>query len=63
MKAICYDRLDQIKKYCEAQLKTNTPYKAHYNFAIERIKNPNDIAIPAHSAIAPGAPIGCDWEE
>lgn len=63
VKAICYDRLDQIKKYCEAQLKTSTPFKAHYNFAIERIKTPNDIAIPAHTAIAPGAPIGCDWEE
>ncbi|MGE5106542.1 MAG: zinc-dependent metalloprotease [Sphingobacteriales bacterium] len=63
VKAICFDRLTQLKKYCEAQLKTATPYKAHYAYAIERINKPNDIAIPAHTAIAPGAPIGCDWEE
>lgn len=63
VKAICSDRLTQIKKYCEAQLKTATPYKAHYSYAIERIKNPDDIAIPAPAAIAPGAPIGCDWDE
>jgi hypothetical protein len=63
VKAICFDRLAQLKKYCEAQLKTTTPYKAHYAYAIERINKPNDILIPAHAAIAPGAPIGCDWEE
>ncbi|HET9058089.1 MAG TPA: zinc-dependent metalloprotease [Chitinophagaceae bacterium] len=63
VKAICYNRLAQLKKYCEAQLKTATPYRAHYAYAIERIEKPNDIAIPAHTVIAPGAPIGCDWEE
>ena len=63
VKAICYDRLAQLKKYCEAQLKTPTVYKAHYHYAIERIINPKDIAIPPHSTIVPGAPIGCDWEE
>lgn len=63
VKAICFDRLAQLKKYCEAQLKIATAYKAHYSYAIERINKPNDILIPAHAAIAPGAPIGCDWEE
>ena len=63
VKAICFDRLNQLKKFCEAQLKTTTPYKAHFAYAIERINKPNDIAIPPHSQLAPGAPIGCGWED
>ena len=63
VKAICFDRLNQLKKYCEAKSKTVTTYKAHYAYAIERINKPIDILIPSHANIAPGAPIGCDWEE
>lgn len=63
VKAICYDRLAQLKKYCEAKLKTATAFKDHYAYTIERINKPNDILIPSHANIAPGAPIGCDWEE
>jgi Met-zincin/Domain of unknown function (DUF5117) len=62
VKAICFDRINQLKKYCETQLKTATPYKTHYAYAVERINKPNDILIPSHTAIAPGAPIGCDWD-
>ena len=63
VKAICFDRLNQLKKYCEAKSKTVTTYKAHYAYAIERINKPIDILIPSHANITPGAPIGCDWEE
>ncbi len=61
VKAICHDRLQQLKTYCQAQAKTNATYKAHFNYAVERINNPKDIAIPVHKDIAPGAPIGCDF--
>ena len=63
VKTICFDRLQQLKKYCEAKLKTVAANKAHYSYAIERIERPKDISIPVHREIAPGAPIGCDWEE
>ncbi|MBS1626552.1 MAG: zinc-dependent metalloprotease [Bacteroidetes bacterium] len=63
VKSICFDRLQQIKKYCTEQMKMNSTLKAHYSYAIERIDKPKDIIVPQHKDIAPGAPIGCDWEE
>jgi hypothetical protein len=42
--------------------KTDATHKAHYQFAIERIKNPGTIILPKAVVIPPGAPIGCDVE-
>jgi len=43
-------------------MQANTALKAHYSYAIERIEKPKDIVVPQHKDIAPGAPIGCDWD-
>ncbi|MBH2003421.1 MAG: zinc-dependent metalloprotease [Sphingobacteriia bacterium] len=61
VKAICFDRLESLKKYAELMSKTAAD-KSHYAYAAERIKNPKDIALPQHKEIPPGAPIGCDFE-
>lgn len=61
VQAICYNRLDALKKYASAQLNSSTD-KAHFSYAIERINNPKEIALPQHKEIPPGAPIGCDWD-
>lgn len=61
VQAICFNRLDALKKYAAAQL--NSPNdKAHFSYAIERINNPKEIALPQHREIPPGAPIGCEWD-
>lgn len=62
VKTICFDRLQWIKRYAQ-QPTFNKTLKAHFNYAIERIDKPKDISLPTHKDIAPGAPIGCDWEE
>jgi len=31
-------------------------------YAVERINKPKEISLPAAKSIAPGAPIGCDWD-
>ncbi len=61
VQAICFNRLDALKKYASAQL-NNPADKAHFSYAIERINNPKEIALPQHKEIPPGAPIGCDWD-
>ncbi len=63
VRSICFDRLQSIKKYCEEQIKITPSLKPHYSYAVERINKPKDIQLPVHKEIAPGAPIGCDWEE
>jgi hypothetical protein len=60
VKAICFDRLEILKKYAE-QMKNTSGLKAHYGYAVERINKPKDIPQPQHKDIPPGAPIGCDW--
>lgn len=60
VKAICYDRLESLKKYAEQQIKTGAS-KSQYAYAIERISKPKDIPQPQHKDIPPGAPIGCDF--
>jgi hypothetical protein len=61
VKAISFNRLLQLRAYCEKQLKTGPAnLRAHYGYAIERIKNPKDFLFPVHSVIGPGAPIGCE---
>jgi len=61
VQAICFNRLDALKKYASAQL-NNPADKSHFSYAIERIKNPKEIALPQHKEIPPGAHIGCDWD-
>ena len=63
VKSICFDRLQSLKNYCEAQIKINPSLKAYYIYAIERINKPKDIAVPQFKEIPPGAPIGCDFDE
>ena len=46
VQAICYNRLDALKKYASAQLNSSTD-KAHFSYAIERINNPKEIALLA----------------
>lgn len=62
VKAICYDRLQQLKQFAAEQAKAIPGLKAHYSYAIERINKPKDIVVPQAKAIAPGAPIGCEGE-
>jgi hypothetical protein len=62
VKAICFDRLQIIKGLALASAKTNPSLKAHYLYAVERINKPKEISLPAAKSIAPGAPIGCDWD-
>jgi len=62
VKAICFDRLQIIKGLALAAAKTNPLLKAHYLYAVERINKPKEISLPAAKSIAPGAPIGCDWD-
>jgi hypothetical protein len=60
VRSICNDRLMQLKTKLEAATKTDVNHKSHYNFAIERIKNPGNVILPKPVIIPPGAPIGCD---
>lgn len=63
VKSISFDKLNTIKAYAKQQATANTgSLRSHYLYAIERIEKPKDIALPQHREIAPGAPIGCDWE-
>ena len=60
VRSICNDRLQQLKSKLENLSKVDIAHKAHYDFAIERIKNPGTITLPSPVIMAPGAPIGCD---
>ncbi len=60
VKAICFSRLNALKKELAAKTSTDSAIKAHYEYAIERIEKPKDVIIPVHREMPPGAPIGCD---
>ena len=60
VRSICNDRIQQLKTKLEGFTKSDVAHKAHYDFAIERIKNPGTITLPSPVIMAPGAPIGCD---
>lgn len=60
VKAICFRRLQEIKQRCQMLIKQNAPHRAFYEFAVERIEKPKDIALPTHRELPPGAPIGCE---
>ena len=63
VKAITYSRLQTIKELCFNKLEEDPTDRSHYEYTIERIDKPKDIALPAHRELPPGAPIGCDWED
>ena len=60
VRAICNDRIKELKAKLTTWVKTDTAHKAHYAYALERINNPKDITLPTPTTMAPGAPIGCD---
>jgi len=62
VRAICNDRIKELKAKLTAWVKTDTAHKAHYAYALERINNPKDITLPSPTTMAPGAPIGCDLD-
>jgi len=62
VRAICNDRMKELKTKLTNLAKTDATYKAHYEYALERINNPKDITLPSPTMMAPGAPIGCDLD-
>jgi hypothetical protein len=62
VRAICNDRVKELKAKLTSMGKTDAAHKAHYAYALERINNPKDITLPKPTTIAPGAPIGCDLD-
>ena len=62
VRAICNDRVKELKAKLISMGKTDAAHKAHYDYALERINNPKDITLPKPTTIAPGAPIGCDLD-
>jgi hypothetical protein len=62
VRAICNDRIKELKAKLTTWVKTDTAHKAHYAYALERINNPKDIILPSPTTMAPGAPIGCDLD-
>jgi len=62
VRAICNDRIKELKAKLIAWGKTDAVHKAHYAYALERINNPKDITLPSPTTMAPGAPIGCDLD-
>ena len=62
VRAICNDRVKELKAKLISMGKTDAAHKAHYAYALERINNPKDITLPKPTTIAPGAPIGCDLD-
>jgi hypothetical protein len=62
VRAICNDRMKELKTKLTNLAKTDLAHKAHYEYALERINNPKDIILPSPTTMAPGAPIGCDLD-
>jgi len=62
VRAICNDRMKELKTKLTNLAKTDATHKAHYEYALERINNPKDITLPSPTIMAPGAPIGCDLD-
>ena len=62
VRAICNDKVKELKIKLTNLAKTDNIHKAHYEYALERINNPKDITLPKPTIIAPGAPIGCDLD-
>lgn len=60
VKAACFSNLQRIKRLCQTRVKASAAHRAFYEYAIERISKPKDIATPVHRELPPGAPIGCE---
>ncbi|MEI8141224.1 MAG: zinc-dependent metalloprotease [Chitinophagia bacterium] len=60
VKSICDNRLNKLKSKLTSLSISNPKLIAHYQYAINRINNPEDIILPKPVVIPPGAPIGCD---
>ncbi|MCI0413484.1 zinc-dependent metalloprotease [bacterium] len=65
VRAISYQKLDQLKDWLKAQLKASASQEvnAHYQFALSEIirfqENPKEIHLTPPLEPPPGAPIGC----
>jgi hypothetical protein len=55
-------KLDELKTYIESRKKTaaEPEYAGHLSLALERMKAPEKAKPAQHTAIPPGAPIGCE---
>jgi len=62
VKSICDNRLKKLKSKLTSLSISNPKLAAHYQYAISRIDNPEDIILPKPVVIPPGAPIGCDLD-
>ncbi|MFM1929584.1 MAG: hypothetical protein RL387_912, partial [Bacteroidota bacterium] len=62
VRALAHSKLKALQTKLETLAKSDIAHQAHYQFAIERIKNPGTISLPKAVTIPPGAPIGCDVE-
>jgi hypothetical protein len=62
VKSICDNRLKKLKSKLTSLSISNPKLIAHYQYAISRIEDPEDIILPKPVVIPPGAPIGCDLD-
>ncbi|HEX6849725.1 MAG TPA: zinc-dependent metalloprotease, partial [Chitinophagaceae bacterium] len=64
VKSVLQTIVKDLKVFIDTKLKTttNTLYKGHLLFAIERMKEPEKAKPTMHREIPPGAPIGCDGD-
>jgi hypothetical protein len=62
VKAICFDRLESLKKYIEKQKKKDKELRSYYSYALEMIEKPGTPVTIDFKAMPPGSPIGCDWD-
>ncbi len=62
VKAICLQKMAELKAFINLQIKANSANKAILAFALECIEHPKETILQEYKAIAPGAPIGCDME-
>jgi len=62
VRAAMQKALADLKTYIEGQKKTATDpvYQAHLMLALDRMKSPEKAKPTVHTAIPPGAPIGCE---
>jgi hypothetical protein len=56
------NRINKLKSKLTSLSISNPKLAAHYQYAISRIDDPEDIILPKPVVIPPGAPIGCDLD-
>jgi hypothetical protein len=62
VKSICASRINKLKSKLTSLSISNPKLATHYQYAISRIDDPEDIILPKPVVIPPGAPIGCDLD-